>query len=162
MKVRELLQAELWSKRTTRKVFVGIGISFAVLLLTASVLYEVAMHLLTPGERSAAKVALVEIDALRNAETMNGEEFDLAEKKAQQKLQTAKDAQRTHRDREVVAALSTYLILTTDRWDEARYELEFPVSSSEMNAKRTSEIEHRQSTIEMRSRLRLALHKELD
>lgn len=83
MKLRELSQTELWSKRTARKVFVGIGIAFWILLLTAGVLYEVEMHWLTPGERSAAKAALVEIDALQNAETMNGEEFDLAEKKAQ-------------------------------------------------------------------------------
>jgi hypothetical protein len=93
---------------------------------------------------------------------MNGEEFDLAEKKAQQRFQAARDTQRTYRDMEVVAALSTYFILTTYRWDEARYELEFPVSSSEIDANRRSEIEHRQSNIEMRKRLRSALHKELD
>ena len=145
-----------------RKIFFGIGIAFAVLFLTVGVLYEVETHWLTPGERSAAKAALAEIDALQNAETMNGEEFDLADKKAQEKFQTAKDAQRTHRDLEVVASLSTYLILTTYRWDETRYELEFPVSSSEINAKRRSEIEDRQSNIEMRKRLRSALHKELD
>ena len=162
MKICELLQIEILSKRTIRKILVVFGIAFAVLFLTAGVLYEAEMHRLTPGERSAAKAALVEIDALQNAETMNGEEFDLAEKKARQRFQAARDAQRSYRDLEVGAALSTYFILTTYRWDEARYELEFPVSSSEIDANRKSEIEHRQSNIEMRKRLRSALHKELD
>lgn len=162
MKLRELLQTELWSKRNTRKILVALGIAFAVMFLTAGLLYEVEMHWLTPGERSAAKAALVEIDALQNAETMNGAEFHLAEKKAQQKLQTAKDARRTYRDLEAVAVLSTYLILTTNHWDEARYELDFPVSSSEIDANRRFDSEHRQSIIEMRRRLRSVLHKELD
>jgi hypothetical protein len=138
------------------------GIVLAVSALGLFAWYEVEVHWLTPGERSAAKAALVEIDALQNAETMNGEEFDLAEKKAQQRFQAVRDAQRTYRDMEVGAALSTYFILTTYRWDEARYELEFPISSSEIDANRRSEIEHRQSNIEERKRLRSALHKELD
>jgi hypothetical protein len=162
MKIRELLQIVILSKKTIRKILVVCGIAFAVLFLSAGVLYEAEMHWLTPGERSTARAALVEINALQNAETMNGEEFDLAEKKAQQRFQAARDAKRTYRDQEVVAALSTYFILTTYRWDEARYELEFPVSSSEIDANRMSEIEHRQSDIETRKRLRSALHKELD
>jgi hypothetical protein len=162
MKIRELLQIEILSKRIIRKVLVVFGIAFAVLFLTAGVLYEAEMHWLTPGERSAAKAALVEIDALQNAETMNGEEFDFAEKKARQRFQAARDAARTYRDQEVAAALSTYLILTRYRWDAARYELEFPVSSSEIDANRRSEIEHRKSNIEMRKWLRSVLHKELD
>ncbi len=162
MNARELLQIVILSKRTVRKILVVCGISFAVLFLSAGVLYEAEMHWLTPGERSAAKAALVEIDALQNAETMNGEEFDFAEKKAQQRFQAARDAQRTYRDLEVVGVLSYYFILTTYRWDEARRELEFPVSSSEINSNRRSEIEHRQSNIEMRKQLRSVLHKELD
>jgi hypothetical protein len=162
MNIRELLHIVFWSKQTSRKILVVSGIVLAVSALGLFAWYEVEVHWLTPGERSAAKAALVEIDALQNAETMNGEEFDLAEKKAQQRFQAVRDAQRTYRDMEVGAALSTYFILTTYRWDEARYELEFPISSSEIDANRRSEIEHRQSNIEERKRLRSALHKELD
>jgi hypothetical protein len=40
MKIRELLQTELWSKRTSRKILIVSGIVTALLLLVYGVGYE--------------------------------------------------------------------------------------------------------------------------
>jgi len=162
MNVRELLQIELWSKRTTRRILTITGIATAALVLLLVVLFEVELHWLTPGERNAARAALVEIDLLQNAASMNGKEFDLEEEKAQLKFGTARDSTRTRRDREVVAVLSYYLILTTAPWDEARFDLEYPVSSENADADRRFELKRWISGTEMRKQLRALLHKALD
>ncbi len=160
MDVRQLLQAEIWSKRTTRKVLTVTGFVFGFLLLGFFVWHEVGESWVTPGERSAAKAALVEIDALQNAESMNGKEFDSEEEKAQLKFDAARSSIRTHRDEDVVVLLSTYLILTTSPWDDARFALEYPGSSIDGDPK--SVLKSWNSSSESRKQLRTLLHKELD
>jgi len=160
MKIRDLLHTEIWTKGATRKILVICGINFAVLFLAAGVLYEAEMHWLTPGERNAARAALVEIDVLQNAASMNGKEFDLQEEKAQLKFGTARDLMRTHRDKQIAAVLSLYLISTTSPWDNARSVLEDPGSSIDGDPK--SVLKSWNSSFALRKQLHTLLHKELD
>jgi hypothetical protein len=60
MKVRELLQIELWSKITSRKICIGIGIVIVGLFSWC----EVEKYWLTPGERDAGWTALAQIEEL--------------------------------------------------------------------------------------------------
>ena len=75
MKVRELLHIDLWSKRTSRKVFVGIGIVFVIVYAGNAALSVVERHWLTPGERSAARAALLQIDELQNLVQSSDQDF---------------------------------------------------------------------------------------
>ena len=160
MKIRELFQTELWSKRTTRKVLVGFAVLIAALFIVFGTWYEVEWHWITPGERSTAKAALVEIDLLQNAESMNGKEFDSQEQKAQLKFDAARDSIRTHRDKEIVVVLSTYFILTTSPWDDARFALENPGASIDGDPK--SVLKSWNSGSASRKQLRTLLHRDLD
>jgi hypothetical protein len=93
---------------------------------------------------------------------MNGKEFDLNEEKAQLKFDAARDLARTHRDKETVAVLSIYLISTTAPWDEARFDIDYPVSSLRADADRGSEFKRWVSDAALRKQLHTLLHKELD
>ncbi|MGD0914187.1 MAG: hypothetical protein ABR928_20035 [Terracidiphilus sp.] len=136
------------------------GIAAGVLVTLLVVWYEAERHWLTPGERSAAKASLVEIDLLQNAESMNGIEFDSAEKKAQFEFGVARDLVRTRRDEETVALLSLYLISTTSPWDNARSALEDPGASIDGDPK--SVLKSWNSGVALRMQLHTLLHKELD
>jgi hypothetical protein len=65
MKIRELLQTELWSKRTSRRILVGIGILVVGFFFWCAI----EQYVLTPGERSAARAALVKVDELQDSAT---------------------------------------------------------------------------------------------
>jgi apolipoprotein N-acyltransferase len=109
MKVRELLQIEIWSKRTSRKILVWFGVVFGVLVVGFVSLYEIERHWLTPGERSAAKVALAQIDGLQDFASLSDEDFNAREKQAEAKVEDAKQAAVTERDDWVAFELSFYL-----------------------------------------------------
>jgi hypothetical protein len=162
MNICELLQTDFWSKRRSRKILTTYGITFAALVLAIIGSYEVELHWLTPGERNASKAALAEVDLLQNAGSMNGKDFDLQEERAQLKFGVARDLIRTRRDKEIVAVLSYYFISSTQPWDQARFDLEYPVSSDEVDADRKSELKSWISESGSRRQLRALLHKELD
>jgi hypothetical protein len=108
MKIRELLQTELWSKRTSRKVLVGFGIVLGV-VIAGSVLWSVVdRNWITPGERSAARIALGKLDALQDAGLMNTKEFVVWAKLAGNKVDAARQVARTTRDRMIVAELMNF------------------------------------------------------
>ncbi len=160
MNIHELLQYELWSKTRTRKILTVTGFATVVLVLLFAVWHEVERHWLTQGERNAARTALVEIDLLQNAARMNGKEFDLQEQKAQLKFDAARNLTRTYRDKEIVAGLSLYLILTTSPWDSARFVLEHPGSSIDGDPK--SVLTDWNSSSDLRKQLHSSLHRALD
>jgi hypothetical protein len=105
MNVRELLQIEIWSKRTTRKICIGIGIVFVGFVSWVSV----EQQWLTPGERSAARAALVQIDALQNLSSISDEDFKARAKQAEGKVETAKRAAWTSRDKIIYSVLYAYV-----------------------------------------------------
>ena len=98
MNIRELLQTELWSKRTTRKILVWSGLVFVVGFLALNGWHFVEIHWLTRGERDAAKAALAEIDALQDAGPLSDEEFQVRLKAAEAKVKLAEEQPETYRD----------------------------------------------------------------
>ena len=105
MKIPELLQIELWSKRISRRILVGIGV--AVGLLCTWIAAE--LYWITPGERNAARIAIVQIDSMQNLDSISDEDFDARDKQAAEKVETAKLATRTIRDERIADALYGYL-----------------------------------------------------
>jgi len=161
MDVRKIFQNVIWSKRALRRILIGFGVFIGVLVVGFVVLYEVEWHWLTSGERRAAKAALVEIDLLQNARSMNGKEYDLQREKAQLKFNAARDVAQTFRDEETLAALSTYFIWTTSPWDQARFNLENPGFSTS-DADLNTEVKRWISEVKLRKQMSSMLHKELD
>jgi hypothetical protein len=109
MKVRELLQIELWSKRTSRRILVGFGIVFGLVAVGLGVLFAIERYWLTRGERNAAKVALVQIEALQSCVSCGDQEFDARDKQVEQSVEIASQAGLTDRDEGVSRSLLVYL-----------------------------------------------------
>lgn len=162
MNVRKLLQTELWSKRTTRKMLVGIGIALVLLVVGYGVWYEVEVHWLTQGERNAAKDALREIDALQDANSLNDEEFRIRLEQTSTKVQRAEDVALTYRDNFLQMKLSAYLTgIEMDRYKLQRRELaKHGLDQREPDIENDEKIESILS--ELKKNNRLALHQELD
>jgi len=108
MKYRELLRTEVWSNKATRKIYVGFGIFLGV-VIAGAVLWSIGdRNWITPGERSAAKVALGKLDALQDVGFLNDKEFAVWAKLVARRVDDAHQAARTTRDRKIVAALMSY------------------------------------------------------
>jgi hypothetical protein len=105
MKIRELLQKEIWSKRTSRKILIGFGITVVVVV----VLSAVDGHWITPPERHAARVALAQIDVLQNSKEMSDAEYDVGTRRAKESVDKAEHAAWTSRDKSIAVALFFYL-----------------------------------------------------
>jgi hypothetical protein len=111
MKIRELLQMDIWGKRTSRKILVGFGIVFAVAVIGFCGWYVVGRYWLTPGERSSAMAALVQIDALRELGSLGNEDFASRANQAKRRVDSAEHAAWTGRDESVSMRLGIYLIM---------------------------------------------------
>jgi hypothetical protein len=124
MKIRELLRYELWSKRTTRRILVGIGIVVAVVALGLGAWSVVSRDWLTPEERRAAKIALKQVDALQDAGSLTNKEYSELDERAMKSVDDALQAALTRRDRAVAAKLLSYEVVTTlERFEAMRTEL---------------------------------------
>jgi uncharacterized protein HemX len=108
--LREALQIEIWSKRTSRKILIIGGMVIALLLLAYGFGYEIEIHWLTQGEHDTARAALQQIDALQDARSLSDEEFEILAKQAEAKVKAAEDSARTSRDEVVAMQLGVYLI----------------------------------------------------
>jgi hypothetical protein len=108
MNVRKLLQTELWSKRTTRKILVIVGIVFGIAAVIYGGLYAFEKFWLSPGERSAGKVLLQEIDNLQSV-SPESQEFEAGVLEAKKQLELAKNAGITLRDDQIATLLDLYL-----------------------------------------------------
>ena len=114
MKVRELLQIEIWSKRTSWKILVWLGIVLGVLVVVLGVVLAVEALWLTSGERKVASAALAEIDAMQNLVQVGGNDFEARDQRAKEMVEAADRASWTIRDRQVAFDLSFYLTETED------------------------------------------------
>jgi|ERR1035438_2289801 hypothetical protein len=122
MKIRELLQIDLRSKRTTRNFLVGFGFVCAIAAVGFVVLCVVELYWLTPGECLAAREALVQVDALQNLDSTNNQDFVAKSKLAEGKVKIAVQAALTVRDEKISSALDAYLIMTVSN----RYDVQDP------------------------------------
>jgi hypothetical protein len=128
MKFRELLQTEIWSKRTSQKIIFWAGIVFVIASVGFGAWHFVEVNWLTPWERSAGRVALTQIDALQDAGPLSDQEFEIRWKQAKEKVQAADGAAVTYRDNSIQMDLYWYF---------AGVELE---RSKVQNKKRTDEL----------------------
>jgi len=119
VKIRELLQYEIWSKSTTRKILARkgkalgrVGIVLGILVVALGVVYVVEISWMTSGERKAATTALAEIDALQNYVAAGGNDFDARDQKANETAKAAARAAWTIRDNQAAFELWEYLSST--------------------------------------------------
>jgi len=107
MNIRELLKIEVWSKRTSRKILVGLAIFVAVFVI----FFFVDKVWITQGEREAAGSALLLIDSLQSQYSEDDQkDFDVRERKAQEAVDAAKHAAWTSRDKQISFALLWCLV----------------------------------------------------
>ena len=105
MKIPELLQIELWSKRTSRRLFVGIGIVFVVAFVGVGALSAIGKHWLTPGERKAAKIALQQIEELPKGNSASYDELFAMHKTERKAIAIAEAEAVTEKDHTTVMQL---------------------------------------------------------
>jgi hypothetical protein len=108
MTFRELMRYESWSKRTTRKIFLCLGIAFGLTFLGFAIWHQIDVRWLTTGERNAAKAALGRIDALDGSSPLSFDEYVNLTKRAEMDLQAANAAAKTSKDQIVVMTLIGY------------------------------------------------------
>jgi hypothetical protein len=108
MRFRELLQYELWSKKTSRKILIGLGIVIVVFVVWAAI----EQYWISPGERKVAKIALLKIDDLQDFATISGQDFDVRARTAGEQIASAQRTAWTMRDRLLALSLSAYFELT--------------------------------------------------
>jgi hypothetical protein len=131
MKIRELLQIEIWSKETsrkilvrTRKILVRVGIVFGILVVVLGIILAIEMSWLTSGERKVASAALVEIDEMQNLVQAGGNDFEARDQQAKETVEAADRAAWTLRDKGAAYDLSFYLYLTESDRHSAELETE--------------------------------------
>ncbi len=111
MKIRELLRYEIWSKKTTRRILIGVVIFIGLIFASNWIWTEYELHWLTSGERKAAKAALAEIDLLAAAGIqLSDQEWEARTQQAKTKLEATRKSARTYRDVFVEDDLSLYLL----------------------------------------------------
>jgi hypothetical protein len=127
MKIRELLQRELWSKSTTRKilarvgkVLVRVGIVLGVLAVVIVIVLAIEIHWMTAGERKVATEALSEIDVTQNFVYASDNDFETRFQQAKKTVEAAKRTAWTIRDKDVVMWLSIDLDSIENDRNQAR------------------------------------------
>jgi hypothetical protein len=106
MNARELLECELWSKRTTWKILVVL---ILVLLLGYGIWQGYERYRISPGVRESGKAALAQIDALQELSTScENASFRANAESADRKIRIANQKVHTLRDIDVMRQLSDY------------------------------------------------------
>jgi hypothetical protein len=108
MKIRELLQMEIWSKRTHRRLLIGFVTVVAGVLIWA----WIDGIWLTGNERGAARNALALVDDLKaHASEDDQKDFDRRSEQAKQAVDVVAKAGYTGRDEQVSSGLRWYFDL---------------------------------------------------
>lgn len=118
MTVREFLQIELWSKNTTRKIVKVVGVCFGSLVVVGAVFLALELGWINPHERSTAKIALADIEGLRQISAESEDEYKTRKVKAEVAAESALEAAWTWRDERICTAISAYLTLVEMQHEE--------------------------------------------
>ena len=173
MNVRELLQIEIWSKETSRKILRRtwrilrpVAVVSGVLVLLLAVVFAVEWDWLTSGERKAGRTALAEIEELEKLEWDAGDGFDVMDSQAKVSVAVAEQKAWTLRDQNTSAMLELYLgelqIEHENRIRESRLRLIAIERHQNWPSNPELEKEHRDSQAQVFSSMRSYLHKQLD
>jgi hypothetical protein len=118
MTLREILHIEIWSKKTTRRIFSILGLVVGTLLIGFVVWFEVERHWLTKGEQKVASSALRQIDALNDANSLSDEEFFRRENAIEASVVDADRAALTSRDKAISSGVGLCLLnVESERMD---------------------------------------------
>jgi hypothetical protein len=176
MNVRELLQTEIWSKESSRKILRRtwrivrpLVVLSGVLVLLLAVVFAVEWFWLTSEERKAGRTALAEIEGMEQLERNRTGNFDAMNSKAKALVRVADQKAWTLRDRRTSNLLEIYRWgLETEHEDRLRESqirqiekekhLELPAD----HEYRELEEESRASQAQVLNSWRSLLHKELD
>jgi hypothetical protein len=167
MEIRELLQIEIWSKKTTWRILVVFGVVFAIAVAGCATAYEIERRWLTQGERSAAKATLAQIDALEDAGPLSDEEFDVRDKRAEAKVRAAKDVAKTLKDNSTQEMLFWYLAGVELERSKIQFKKRIEELVQQGRIRRRDTNEENETMIDallsnLKRARRAALHKELD
>jgi hypothetical protein len=132
MTIREILQIEIWSKRTSRKILIGFGIVVFLLVVGFVVLNTLNERWITPPERKAGRAALAQIEALQNFDQMSDSEYDAGALQAKQKIDTAAQAAWTAQDKRIALMLLGYFASTDGK--RSNLKLKLPAKRPEEEA----------------------------
>jgi len=127
MKLREFLQIEIWSKRTSRRILIGL----VVIAFGFALFYAVSTRWTSPAERNAGREALARIDTLQSLLNGSDEEYGAVDSQAKKKVDEAGQSSLTLRDKQIVAALSVYLDLIEMEKSDQKFRLKVSSSSDE-------------------------------
>jgi len=183
MKVRELLQTEIWSKETSRKILEPIrkilfcvlpsrktlkriGIVLAVLVVVLGITLSVEIRWLTPRERRVAIVSLVQVEELQSLLDCNCEKFGIVDQQAKASVNISEQKAWTVRDHTVAGLLYLYLIeierTKQGELREAQVKLFIHQRKLQLDSNPKFETEFRRSQLEIFSMYNSELHKEMD
>ncbi len=163
MTLREVLQIELWSKETSRRILVISGVLIGVLVLGSLSFYEIDTHWFSARERNAATAALKQVDVLQSFGSLSDQEFEAKSKEAEAAVHAAEKAAVTERDRQLAFLISMYLEETRADHGELQLALmmwERRISDSGLRTQFGKKIDL--TGTEIRSMTRLQLHKILN
>ncbi len=118
MTFHEVLQFELWSKQTTRKILSVVGIGFVTVGFIVSIALAVESLWINPRERNAAKVALADVEDLQQTTGVTEDEFKIRKGKAESATERALNVAWTWRDQHISEALFGYQTLMEAQHDE--------------------------------------------
>jgi hypothetical protein len=124
MTIRGLLQKEIWSKRTSRKILIGLGIVVVLLVVGFVLLNTLDERWITPPERRAGRAALAQIEVLQNFDQMSDSEYDAGPLQAKQEIDTAEQAAWTSQDKRIALLLLGYFGSTDSK--RLHLKLKFP------------------------------------
>ncbi len=120
MRVRKLLQTEASRKRTTRKIFLRFGVFSGVVIVGYALWSIVERNWITPGERSAAREALTQLDDLQDSGYLSNGDFVARAQQTERTVDEAGRAARTKRDHMIAAELMKYRSATVANYDLVR------------------------------------------
>ncbi|MGD0444936.1 MAG: hypothetical protein ABSA39_13465 [Edaphobacter sp.] len=123
MTVREVLQIEIWSKRTSRKILIGLGIVVVLLVVGFVVLNTLDERWITPPERRAGRAALAQIEVLQNSDQLSDSEYDAGALQAKHKIDTAEQAAWTAQDQRIAAMLLGYFVSSDEKRSHRKLKL---------------------------------------
>jgi hypothetical protein len=141
MKIRELLQTEIWNKEASRnvlanvmRVFLRVGIVFGILVVVLGVTFAIEVRWLTSGERKVARAAMAEIDAMQNLVQASSGDFEEKDKHAKQMVEAADRTAKTIRDGRAASSVAFYLLQTEDARRESEFLTSMHKGTSESSA----------------------------
>ena len=108
MKFHEFLRTEVWINKTSRKIFAGLGIFLGVVVAGFALRIVIDRNWITPGERSAARIALGKLDAMQDTGYLPTKEFVVWAKLVGKRVDDARQAARATRDKMIVRDLMNF------------------------------------------------------